>query len=119
MSNISTEYWEDIIPDPNEDLVAYERFYDNLHEFEPGEPNTYVDQYGVERYAGRKCKAITYRSDGSERVCNGSSHDSMHLPIDGCCYCKHGVYLHTSYDIPCGRCEMGDEYEEDMDREIL
>jgi hypothetical protein len=115
MSNISVERWEDVIPDPDEDgIEAYNRFYDGLHEYEPGEWATYVDTYGVTRNGGRKCKAITYRSDGSERTCNGSSHDSNHLPIDSCCYCKHGVYLHTSYDIPCGRCEMGDyDYEDE------
>jgi len=23
-------------------------------------------------------------------------------------YCKHGVFINTDRDIPCGRCEMGD-----------
>lgn len=103
MSNISAEYWEDIIPDPNEDPDGYLRFNENVHEFEPGNR----DEYGT-----RRCKAKMYNGRGEERECKGSSHDSMHLPIEGCCYCKHGVYLHTSYDIPCGRCEMGD-YEDE------
>lgn len=103
MSNISVEHWEDIIPDPNEDGVeAYLSFYDRLHEFKPGNER----KYGIYH-----CIEVMYRRDGTEYTCNGSSHDSMHLPIDGCCYCKHGVYLHTSYDIPCGACEYGD-YEE-------
>lgn len=106
MSNISQEYWEDVIPDPNEDPEGYIRFYDNLHEFTPSKERN--------KWGNYKCVATLYRTDGSERICNGSSHDSNHLPIDGCCYCKHGVYIHTSYDIPCGRCEMGD-YEEDTE----
>jgi hypothetical protein len=99
MSNISQERWEDVIP---EDEEAYYRFMDGLHTFSPG--NGEHTNYG-EIY---KCTEKMHRRDGTEYVCNGSSHDSMHLPIDGCCYCKHGVYLHTSYDIPCGRCEMGE-----------
>lgn len=118
MSNISQEYWEDIIPDPNEDPVGYVRFYDNLHDFEPkDERDSWVDENGRTHYGGYTCKAILYRSDGSERVCNGSSHDSNHTPIDGCCYCKHGVYLHTSYDIPCGRCEFDADYDYDEEGE--
>ena len=100
-----TEYWEDVIPDPNEDGVeAYIRFWNTLHDFEPGER----DQWGL-----RKCIAKVYRKDDSTYICNSGSHSTMHNPIDGCCFCKHGVFLHTSYDIPCGACEMGDEYEED------
>ena len=98
MSNISVERWEDVIPDDEE---GRERFMDWVHEFKPGR-NT--DENGVRRWTG-KCVETQSRRDGVEYTCNGSSHDSMHLPIDGCCYCKHGVYLHTSYDIPCGRCE--------------
>lgn len=105
--SIRAEYWEDIVPDPNEDPEAYIRFYDNLHEFTPADKPT--------EYGNYKCVAVLYRTDGSERICNGSSHDSSHLPIDGCCYCKHGVYIHTSYDIPCGRCEY-DYDEEEYDK---
>lgn len=106
-----TEYWEDVIPDPNTDGVeAYMRFWNNLHDFEPGE---------IDRYGSSKCIAKVYRKDGSTYVCNGSSHSSMHNPIDGCCFCKHGVFLHTSYDIPCGQCEMEAsidyDYEEERD----
>lgn len=100
MSNISVERWEDIIPD---DPEGYERFMDWVHEFKPGKER---------KYGTYHCVETQYRRDGTEYICNGSSHDSMHLPIDGCCYCKHGVYLHTSYDIPCGRCEQGDDWED-------
>lgn len=98
---MTAEYWEDVIPDPNEDGVeAYLSFYDRLHPFQPGDRDPKWGTY--------KCIAKMRRKDGTIYVCNGSSHDSMHEPIDGCCYCEHGVYLHTSYDIPCGRCEIGD-----------
>jgi hypothetical protein len=99
---MSAEYWEDVIPDRDEDGdEAYMSFFDRLHEFEPGERDPKWGTY--------KCIRKMYRRDGTEYICNGSSHDSMHEPIEGCCHCKHGVYLHTSYDIPCGRCEMGDD----------
>jgi hypothetical protein len=104
MSNISQEYWEDVVPDPREDEESYYSFMDNVHDFEPSKERN--------KWGSYKCIAITYRRDGTERVCNGSSHDSMHLPMD-CCHCKHGVYLHTSYDIPCGKCEAGDWEDEE------
>lgn len=105
MSNISQETWEDVIPDPNEDGVdAYLSFFDRLHTFTPGE--AIRSQYGTYY----KCTYTMYRRDGTPYVCNGSSHDSMHEPLD-CCHCKHGVYLHTSYDIPCGRCEFESSYD--------
>ena len=108
-----TEYWEDIIPDPDEDgIEAYNRFYNDLHEFIPG---TEFDMDGFSRKAvSSRCIAIMYRNDGTEYICNGTSHSSFHLPIDGCCYCKHGVYIHTSYDIPCGRCEAGEDWEDEV-----
>lgn len=102
MSNISQERWEDVVPDPSEDREGYYDFNERLHDFKPGER---IDSKYGSYY---KCIEVMYRKDGTEYTCNGSSHDSMHLPMD-CCYCKHGVYLHTSYDIPCGRCEMGDD----------
>lgn len=109
MSNISTEHWEDIIPDPNEQgEEAYLSFYEGLHEFTPSDEK---DKWGL-----WYCTATIIRR-GEKMMCKGSSHDSNHLPIDGCCHCKHGAYLHTSYDIPCGRCEMGDEFDYDEDEE--
>lgn len=109
--SIRAEYWEDVIPDPKEDLDAYERFYDALHEYEPGKRYTWTDEQGNIHYGSVQCKALVWRRN--EQVeCGRDSHSSCHEPIDGCCYCKHGVYLHTSYDIPCGRCEMGDEYDD-------
>lgn len=100
-----TEYWEDVVPDPNEDGIdAYLSFYDRLHTFQPGERDPKWGTY--------KCTATMYRKDGTPYICNGSSHDSVHEPLD-CCFCEHGVYLHTSYDIPCGRCEMEASYNGD------
>lgn len=98
---MTTEYWEDVIPDRDEDgEEAYIRFFDRLHEFTPGERD--------EKWGTYRCTAKMQRRDGTFYTCNGSSHDSMHQPIEDCCYCKHGVYLHTSYDISCGRCEVED-----------
>ena len=101
MSNISVERWEDIIPD---DPEGYERFMDWVHDFKPGAERS--------KYGTYHCIETQYRRDGTEYICNGSSHDSMHEPMD-CCYCKHGIYLHTSYDIPCGKCEAGDWEDEE------
>ena len=70
-----------------------------LHEWEPGPDGRCTGGWLNER-TGRwvECKS-------------SSSHSTLHEPIEGCCYCKHGVYRHTAYDIPCGACEMGDEPE--------
>jgi len=91
--------------DDPEELDLHYRWQEALHDYMPGKDG--------------KCQEKMWRRDGTEYVCNSSqSHSSLHLPIDGCCYCKHGVYRHTSYDIPCGRCEA-ETYEEDWSDENL
>lgn len=79
-------------PISDEELDSYSQWLSNLHDFVPG-PNN-------------KCLADYTLRDGTVKVCNASSHSTTHNPLP-CCHCIHGVYLHTSYDIPCGECEMG------------
>jgi hypothetical protein len=90
-----TEQWNPWGDEPitEDELPLYERWQQSLHEYER-DPN---DKFG-------RCKATVTRR-GVESSCKATSHSTMHLPMD-CCHCRHGVYLHTSYDIPCGRCEM-------------
>lgn len=102
MSNISQERWEDVIPDKDEDGVeAYQNFFDRLHPFTEGTERS--------KYGSYRCIYVLYKSNGESYICNGASHDSDHEPLN-CCHCVHGVYLHTSYDIPCGKCEMEASY---------
>lgn len=98
---METEHWNPWGDGPLDDdeLPLYERWQESLHDFKEG-PN------------GR-CTETIYISRGRTRICGGYSHGTNHLPLP-CCHCKHGVYLHTSYDIPCGKCEM----ESDIDYEM-
>lgn len=97
---MSTETWNPWGDGPiaDDELDSYIKWSNNLHDFEPDPEDEF-----------NRCKATVYWA-GQERKCNMNSHSTTHLPM-ACCHCKHGVYLHTSYDIPCGRCEMGD-YED-------
>lgn len=87
-----TEDWNPWGDEPltDEELPLYLKWQESLHDFQRGE--------------GNRCSANVRYGD-RVRVCGGYSHDTNHLPMD-CCYCEHGKYMHTSYDIPCGRCEF-------------
>lgn len=73
-----------------------------LHEWKPGPDGRCTGGWTNSRYQWVPCNST-------------QSHSTLHEPIDGCCYCQHGVYRHTSYDIPCWRCEAGvdDDVEPD------
>jgi len=91
-----TETWNPWGDEPiaDDELDLYERWQSNLHDFKPDPDDKY-----------NRCMETYYLKDGTERRCNASSHSTTHNPLP-CCHCIHGVYLHTSYDIPCGQCEM-------------
>jgi len=90
---------EDVGPEHPDDLELRLDMAESMHDYDP-DPQT------------GKCRAYLIRHGVRGADCGSTqSHAVFHNPKEGCCYCRHGVYLHTDYDIPCGACEFGD-YDE-------
>lgn len=98
MSVLDRWYDEDSTPLNEDEVKAYNTIYWNLHDFKPGPDGTCIEKLHFDKHSP---------------VCGGYGHNTFHNDLP-CCYCKHGVYRHTEYDIPCGRCEAeADGYYDD------